>query len=172
MVPLIWCILYTNKVIKGNAKLLTRISWCCLFSYFISELWGDGLWAYPQLSSYSWWGCDYYVPSLTKLYFKLYRESWCMWAILLIGQCSVRHPADALDNLFLGSFDMVDLRLWDALSRWRSSRRIYTCPMCMPIIFLTWAHQLMYVHDQLLIVISSSGTFTMLGIGSGPSKLW
>ncbi len=30
MVPSIWCILYTNKVIKGDAKLLTRISWCCL----------------------------------------------------------------------------------------------------------------------------------------------
>jgi hypothetical protein len=42
----------------------------------------------------------------------------------------------------------------------------------MPIIFLDWAHQLMYVHDQLLIVISSSGMFAMLGIGSGPSKLW
>jgi hypothetical protein len=27
-------------------------------------------------------------------------------------------------------------------------------------------------HDQLLIVISSSGMFAMLGIGSGPSKLW
>ena len=37
--------------------------------------------------------------------------------------------------------------------------------------FFDWAHQLMYVHDQLLIVISS-GMFAMLGIGSGPSKLW
>jgi hypothetical protein len=27
-------------------------------------------------------------------------------------------------------------------------------------------------YDQLLIVISSSGMFAMLGIGSGPSKLW
>jgi hypothetical protein len=26
--------------------------------------------------------------------------------------------------------------------------------------------------DQLLIVISSSGMLTMLGVGSGPSKLW
>ena len=31
---------------------------------------------------------------------------------------------------------------------------------------------LTYVHDQLLIIISSSGMFAMLGIGSGPSKLW
>jgi hypothetical protein len=36
---------------------------------------------------------------------------------------------------------------------------------------MDWAHQLMYVHDQLLIIISSSGMFALLGIGSGPSKL-
>ncbi len=29
---------------------------------------------------------------------------------------------------------MVDLSLWDAISRWRSSWRVFTCPMCMPII--------------------------------------
>jgi hypothetical protein len=40
-------------------------------------------------------------------------------------------------NLSLDSFDMVDLRLWDALSRWPSSWRVFTCPMCMPIIFWT-----------------------------------
>jgi hypothetical protein len=30
----------------------------------------------------------------------------------------------------------------------------------------------MYVHDQLLIVILSSGMLAMLGVGSGPSKHW
>jgi hypothetical protein len=30
----------------------------------------------------------------------------------------------------------------------------------------------MYVHDQLLFVILSSGMLAMLDIGSGPSKLW
>jgi hypothetical protein len=35
-----------------------------------------------------------------------------------------------------------------------------------------WTHQLMYVHNQLLIVISSSGMLALLGIGSGPSTLW
>jgi hypothetical protein len=40
-------------------------------------------------------------------------------------------------NLSLGSFDMVNLRLWDALSRWRSSWRGFTLPMCMSIIFWT-----------------------------------
>jgi hypothetical protein len=38
--------------------------------------------------------------------------------------------------------------------------------------FVDWAHQLMYVHDQLLIATSSSGMLALLGIGSGPSKLW
>ncbi len=37
-------------------------------------------------------------------------------------------------NLPLDSFDMVDLRLWDALSRWRSSWRGFTfqcaCQLC------------------------------------------
>ncbi len=59
MVPSIWYILYTSKVIKGNALHCFRIAWCYLFSYFIRELWRDGLWANPQLSSYSWWGCEY-----------------------------------------------------------------------------------------------------------------
>jgi hypothetical protein len=47
----------------------------------------------------------------------------------------------------------------------------FTPPMCIPIV-LDWAHQIMYAHDQLLILISSSGMLAMLGIGSGPSKLW
>ena len=38
--------------------------------------------------------------------------------------------------------------------------------------FLDWALQLMYVHNQFLIVISSSGMLAMLGMGAGPSKLW
>ncbi len=44
--------------------------------------------------------------------------------------------------------------------------------MFMPIIFLDWALQLMYVHDQLMIVISSSSMVATLGMGAGPSKLW
>jgi hypothetical protein len=41
----------------------------------------------------------------------------------------------------------------------------------MPIL-LDWAFQFVYVYDQLLIVISSSGMVAMLGMGAGPSKLW
>ncbi len=56
----VWCILYTSKVIKSGAlHILTRIAWCFMLSYLISELRMDGLWACPQLSSYSWWGCEY-----------------------------------------------------------------------------------------------------------------
>jgi hypothetical protein len=49
--------------------------------------------------------------------------------------------------------------------------KCFTPPMCIPFV-LDWAHQLMYAHDQLLIVISSSGMLAMLGVGSEPSKLW
>ncbi len=41
------------------AQHTARICWCCLFSYFISELSRGGLWACPQLSSYSWWRWEY-----------------------------------------------------------------------------------------------------------------
>jgi hypothetical protein len=43
---------------------------------------------------------------------------------------------------------------------------------CACQFLLDWEHQLMYVHDQLLIVISSGGMLAMLGMGAGPSKLW
>jgi hypothetical protein len=97
-----------------------------------------------------------------KTYFKLLGESWCMWAILLIGQCFSRASCRCSSyNLLLGSFNMVDLCLWDALSRWHNSWRVFTPLMCIPIV-LDWAHQLMYLHDQLLIVISSSSMLAML----------
>ncbi len=172
MVPSIWCTLYTNKVIKGNAKLFTRISWCCLFSYFISELWGDGLWACPQLSSYSWWGCEYNMYCCWQNYTSNFmgkadvRELY-YWS----ASVSVGHPAGALAIIchwVLLTWLTYTYRI--PMSRWHSSQRVFTRPICMPIIFLDWAHQLMY--DPLLIVISSSGIFAILGIGSGPSKHW
>ena len=43
---------------------------------------------------------------------------------------------------------------------------------CACHFFFDWAHQLMYVHDQLLIILLSSGMLALLGISSGPSKLW
>ncbi len=98
MVPSIWCILFTNKVIKGNANLFTRIIWCCLFSYFISELWGDRLWACPQLSSsYSWWGCEYNMYHCWQNYTSnfLGKADVCE-LIYWPASVSVGHPAGAL----------------------------------------------------------------------------
>ncbi len=97
MVLSIWCIFYTSNVIKGNVLHFSRITWCCLFSYFISELWRDGLCTCPQLISYSWWGCEYNMyhcwqnytsnfmgkPDVCELYY---------W----LGSVSVVHPAGAL----------------------------------------------------------------------------
>ncbi len=59
-----------------------------------------------------------------------------MGAILLIGQYFSRVSCRCSSyNLSLGSFDMVDLRLWDVLSRWHSSWRVFTLLMCMPFYF-------------------------------------
>ncbi len=74
-------------------------------------------------------------------------------------------------NLSLDSFDMVDLCAYGMLCQDYVLPGEFYSSMCMPI-FLDWAHQLMYLHDQLLIIISSSGMLDLLGIGSGPSKLW
>jgi hypothetical protein len=40
------------------------------------------------------------------------------------------------------------------------------------VLDLDWAPQLMYVHNQLMIIISSSSMVAMLGMGAGSSKLW
>ncbi len=59
-----------------------------------------------------------------------------MWAKLMIGQCFSRASRRCSSYiLFLGSFDMVGLCLWDALFRWRSSWRVFTPPMCVPFFF-------------------------------------
>ncbi len=48
----------------------------------------------------------------------------------------------------------------------------YLSNMYANINLYNWIIQLMYVCDHLLIVISSSGMSAMLGMGTGPSKLW
>jgi hypothetical protein len=83
--------------IKGNAKLFTRISWCCLFSYFISELQGDGLWVCPQLISYSWWGCEYNMYLCWQKYTLTFlRKLMYMSHTTDRPGVSVGHPAGAL----------------------------------------------------------------------------
>ncbi len=97
MVPSIWCILYTSKVIKGNSLHFFRITWCCLFSYFIRDLWRYGLWACPQLSSYSWWGCEYNMYRCWQNYTSnfLGKADVCELYYWLTS-VSVGHPAGAL----------------------------------------------------------------------------
>jgi hypothetical protein len=73
-------------------------------------------------------------------------------------------------NLSLGSFDMVDLRLWDALYDVTPGEILLVQCACQ--LFFGLGTSTLVCHDQLLIVISSIGMFAMLGIGSGPSKFW
>ncbi len=109
-------------------------------------------------------------------------DKLCLWLLGAVDVCELYYwPARVFSrascrcssfDLSLGSSDMIDLRLWDALSRWCWSWRVVTHPMCLPIL-LDWALQIMYVYDKLLFIISSSGMVAMLGTkGAGPSKLW
>jgi hypothetical protein len=66
---------------------------------------------------------------------------------------------------------MVDLRLKGCVAKMTLLLESFHSSNVHDI-FLDWALQLMYVYDQLMIVISSSGMAAMLGIGAGPSKLW
>ncbi len=151
-----------------------RICWCCVLSYYISELRRGGLWACPQLSSYSWWGCEYNMYRLlTKIYLQLLlgEVDVCKlyyWLARVFRRASRRCSSY---NLSLGSLTWFIYALWDALSRWHCFWRVLTPQLCMPI-FLDWALQLMYVHNQSMIVISSSSMVATIGTGSGPSKLW
>ncbi len=65
-------------------------------------------------------------------------------------------------NLSLGFFYMVDFCLWDACQDDVAPGKLLIQCACQ--FFLDWAHQLMYVHDQLMIVISSSGMLAMLAV--------
>ncbi len=82
-----------------------RISWCCLFSYFISEPRRDGLWACPQLSSYSWWGCEYNICTIVdKLYFQLLGEVYVCELYYWPARVFSRAPPRCSSfNLSLGS---------------------------------------------------------------------
>ncbi len=115
----------------------TRIAWCCLFSYFINELRRDGLWAYPQLSSYTWWGCEYNMYCCWQNYtFNFWGEvdvcELYYWLARVLSKTSWR--CSSL-NLSLGSLTWLTYALWDVLSRWHCSWRVLTPPMCMPIVW-------------------------------------
>ncbi len=156
MVPSIWCILYTNKVIKGNAMLLPRISWCCLFSYFISELQRDGLWACPQLISSSDEAvsiiCNFVDRNILltfwgKLMYVSYTTDW--------SGVSVGHPIGALDIFCLWALWHGWLTLMGCSVKMTLLLESSTCPMCMPIpICRIWqfnSHMFMIISDHYII---------------------
>jgi hypothetical protein len=66
-----------------------------------------------------------------KLYLQLLGEvdvcELCYWPARVLSRSS--HRCSRFD-LILGPFDMVDLCLWNALSRWCCSWRVFTHPMC------------------------------------------
>ncbi len=120
---------YSTPVCSSRVMLAytTRIAWCCLFSYFISELRRDGLWAYPQLSSYSWWGCEYNMYRCWQNYNSMFWEK-LMYVSYTTDRpgSSVDHPIGALALICLWVLlTWLTLRLWDALSRWRHSWRVF-----------------------------------------------
>ncbi len=173
MVPSIWCILYTSKVIKGNALHFFRIALCCLFSYFISELWRDGLWACPQLISYSWWGCEYNMYCCWQNYISnsMVKADVCELYYWL-PSVSVGHPAGALAIICLWVLLTWLTYAYGMLCQDDTAPGEFLLIQCACQFCFDWAYQLMYVHDQLLLVISSSSMLAMLGMGAGPSKLW
>ncbi len=127
-----WCILYTCKVIKGNACVYYQDRLVLpVLLFYIGELRRDGLWTCPQLSSYSWWGCEYnmyrcwqnYTFNLwEKLMYLSYTTEW-------LGS-SVGHPEGALALFCLWVLSYAyGMRCQDDVT----SRRVFTHPMCMPI---------------------------------------
>ncbi len=107
---------YSTHARRSRVMLVhtTRIAWCCLFSFFIIELRRGGLWACPQLSSYSWWGCEY------NMY-----HCWQNYTFNLLGEVDVCElyywPARVFHRaswkctslkLSVDSFNMVDLRFY------------------------------------------------------------
>jgi hypothetical protein len=72
----------------------------------------------------------------------------------------------------VGSLTWLTYALWDAFFKMTSLLECFDSFNVHANYFLDWALQLMYVHDQLMIIISSSSMVAKLGMGAGPSKLW
>ncbi len=114
--------------------LLTRIIWCCLFSYFISEFQRDGLWACPQLIGYSWWGCEYNMHLCWQNY------TFNFWGKLMYVSYStdwpgfsVGHPVGALSIICLWVLWHSWLTLAGCFVKMTLLLKRSTCPMYMPI---------------------------------------
>jgi hypothetical protein len=83
----VWCILYTNDVVRGTLCVLPGfIGVACSSMLPVSC---GGICCDPVSSichSSSWWGCEYRYFLLTKLYRQLFVVSCCIWAMLLTGR--------------------------------------------------------------------------------------
>ncbi len=151
-----------------------RLSWASVrVPGPFSELRRGGLWACPQLSSYSWWGCEYNMYRLlTKLYLQLFWEKLMHELYYWSASVSVGHPAGALAITCRWVILTWLIYTYGMLCQDDVAPGEYLLLQCACQYLLDWAHQLMYVHNQFLIVVSSSGMLAMLGMGAGPSKLW
>ncbi len=141
----IWCYPTPVRWSRVTLTCTARIRWCCLFSYFVSKLRRDGLWACPQLSSYSWWGCEYNIYCWWQNYLQLLGEvdvfELYYWPARVFSRASWRCSGFTLS---LGSLTWLTyaygMRCQDEVASWR----VFTPPMCM-LVFLNWALKLMYV---------------------------
>ncbi len=137
MVQLLRCILYTSKVIKGNAlRILPGLLGVACSPILSVSFEGMGYAPVHNLAATP----DEAVSILCTVVDKTILLSF--WGKLMYVCYTTDRPVFSRAshrcssyNLSLGSFDMVDLCLWDALSRWCSSWRVFTPSMCMPIIF-------------------------------------
>ncbi len=137
MIPSLRFILYTSKVIKGNVCIFQDRLVLPVLLYYQWALEGWVV-SRSQLISYFWCGFKYNMYHCWQIYNSNFmgKADVCELYNWLACFSRASHRCSS-NNLLVVFLNMVDLCLRDALSRWRSSQRVFTCPLCMPIIFLT-----------------------------------
>jgi hypothetical protein len=90
----------------------------------------------------------------------------------MIRQCSVGHPAGAPGIICLWVLLTWLTYTYGMLCQDAVALGEFLLVQCACQLFFGLGKSTHVCPDQLLIVISSSGMFAMLGIGSGLSKLW
>ncbi len=122
----IWCILYTNEVITGNTMWMLPGSAGVASSPNLSvSLEGMGCEPVLNLAATTDEAVSIICTFIDKIIPSTFGRSWCMWPILLSIQGLQLGILQVLKLLFVfGFFDMVDLPLWNALSKWHCSWRV------------------------------------------------
>ncbi len=143
----------------------TRIAWCCLFSYFISELRRGGLWACPQavsiLCTICWQNYTFNFlgeVDVCELYY---------WPARVFSRASRR-----CSSLYLsvGSLTWLTYALWDGLSRWNRSWRVLTLQCACKFFGLCTSIHVCSQSIPDCYIIKQHVSHA--GMGAGPSKLW